>query len=249
MDDENLSDDELDPDSEDDEEIIDEYSEDDIDDLEDMFYDTDDVPEEELEDFLDEIMSDPDYPEELAAEVEESSVMEAEAAAANVITNDEIEAIVDGTQSEEEMIGDDLPLFPLPEDELARMMENVEDSQEDGYDSAYEPAAAGVGENPSQNGWYEFVDHAYVLSEDTTVDTSKVYYVLVYVPVEPQEGDNPSNNGWYVMNDQTGFVLTDDLSVKADTVYYRYNGAIFEPSPDPMWYDPADDNYSEDDDS
>ena len=42
----------------------------------------------------------------------------------------------------------------------------------------------------------------YVLSTDTSIDTTKTYYELVgeddiYIPVTPGEGDNPSEEGWY----------------------------------------------------
>jgi len=44
---------------------------------------------------------------------------------------------------------------------------------------SYSEVAATVGDNPSEEGWYEFVNSVYVLSTDTTVDAQKTYYEKV----------------------------------------------------------------------
>ena len=44
---------------------------------------------------------------------------------------------------------------------------------------SYDEVAATVSDNPVTEGWYEKVGTAYVLSEDTTADTSKTYYEKV----------------------------------------------------------------------
>ena len=63
---------------------------------------------------------------------------------------------------------------------------------EDVYNEVTETTA---GDNPSELGWYEFVDDAYVLSEDTEVDPNKVYYTksVVTTVISELPGFAPAN--------------------------------------------------------
>lgn len=49
-------------------------------------------------------------------------------------------------------------------------------------------------ENPSEEGWYEYVSSEYVLSADTTVDSSKTYYTIEWVLIS-SSGDTNIFNG------------------------------------------------------
>ena len=40
----------------------------------------------------------------------------------------------------------------------------------------YEEVASTTGKNPSQEGWYEVVSNAYVLTQDITPASGKTYY-------------------------------------------------------------------------
>lgn len=104
--------------------------------------------------------------------------------------------------------------------------------------------------NPSQQGWYEKVNGAYVLTSDTQVSESKTYYEKLsdtyeYTAVTPEEGDNPKRKRWYESDGQGGFIPTTDTSVESGKTYYAYqivtrvygnytNLEVFEGSTNPL---------------
>jgi hypothetical protein len=81
--------------------------------------------------------------------------------------------------------------------------------------------------NPSQQGWYEKVNGAYVSTSDTQVSESKTYYeklsdIYEYAEVTPKEGDNPKRKRWYEPDGQGGFTPTTDTTVNDQKTYYAY---------------------------
>jgi len=77
------------------------------------------------------------------------------------------------------------------------------------------------GDNPSTSSWYEYdeTNHVYAVSEDTQVNTSKIYYTVAETAAEPEPSDNPSSKGWYEKSGTT-YTLSADTEVDAGKTYY-----------------------------
>ena len=94
--------------------------------------------------------------------------------------------------------------------------------------------------NPSELGYYEFVDNSYILSQDTNLNVSKTYYTLsdeVYTVVNLSALANPSESNWYehpttmisnpyqgiyinsyLQDGSQGFFISDDGEIIANTI-------------------------------
>lgn len=90
----------------------------------------------------------------------------------------------------------------------------VDSPTPDSYD-----AATPVGtENPNTEGWYERDGieghYTYTLTQDTTVDAQKTYYIKTV-------GDNPKGEGWYEKDSNNAYFLSEDTSVDESKTYYE----------------------------
>lgn len=81
--------------------------------------------------------------------------------------------------------------------------------------------------SPKANGWQErsgsSPDYTYTDSTDTTVNTSKTYYLPDddHTAVTNYAAElNPVQKGWYESDGGTGYELSDDTTANASTTYY-----------------------------
>lgn len=73
--------------------------------------------------------------------------------------------------------------------------------------------------NPSDQGWYEYVNDEYIHTQDTEIDEDKTYYVRFV--------ENPKENGWYEQIEEEGeivYILTLDTTMTDGKNYYVQNG-------------------------
>lgn len=78
----------------------------------------------------------------------------------------------------------------------------------------YQPVESPVG-NPSEQGWYEYYNEVYILTQDTEPVEGKTYYIKF--------SENPKENGWYESYG-SGYILTEDTSMVSGTEYYNRSG-------------------------
>lgn len=69
--------------------------------------------------------------------------------------------------------------------------------------------------NPAEQGWYEYSNDEYVLTQDTEVIEGKTYYTKF--------SENPKENGWYELEDEI-YILTSDTSMVSEKDYYIQSG-------------------------
>jgi hypothetical protein len=65
--------------------------------------------------------------------------------------------------------------------------------------------------SPSDQGWYEYSNDEYILTQDTEIVEGKTYYVKFV--------ENPHNNEWYELVD-SDYVLTEDTTITSGKTYY-----------------------------
>lgn len=88
------------------------------------------------------------------------------------------------------------------------------------WDDGYElvDAASWTNPNPEEHGWYEKVNNKYVLTEDTTMVSGKVYYFHYYAAIKRNCYLTPLSFG----GDTSGYQIPFTMRYYGDTTSGRY---------------------------